>query len=170
MKVRPVSQEESSGVASGAPNASLGDGPDRAVGVQQNVNSRTRSVVVADDEPEVLDFYERVLTMLGWSVAARATNGRELIEKCRELRPDLIVTDVRMPEMSGPQAMEQIASESPTPVIFISAQVAPDFRAASFCDCVLQYLLKPVKRVDLEAAIRQAATVLGRFQAHQRAG
>jgi CheY-like chemotaxis protein len=164
MKVPSIPQEDTPGAASGGPNA-----PGDAAGMQPYVNPTIRSVVVADDEPEILDFYERVLTTLGWSVTARATNGRELIEKCREMRPDLIVTDVRMPEMTGPQAMELIASESPIPVIFISAQVAPDFRAASFCDCVLQYLLKPVKRADLEAAIRQAAAFLGRFQARQRA-
>ena len=66
---------------------------------------RGMRIAVADDEPDVRDYFRRMLPRLGHDVVGGAANGRELVELCREHKPDLIIADVRMPEMDGDVAM-----------------------------------------------------------------
>ena len=63
--------------------------------------TRVLRIVVADDEPLMRDYFQRMLPWLGYEVVAAAANGRELVELCRESKPDLIIADVRMPDMDG---------------------------------------------------------------------
>lgn len=110
-------------------------------------------ILVADDEADVLEYYQRLLPRLGHQVVAVAANGRDLVALSRELRPDLVITDLRMPGMDGHEAARELWQDSPIPVLFISAD-AEDARAA----CVGGHspaaaLAKPVKRPDLERAL-----------------
>lgn len=118
--------------------------------------TRPLRIAVADDEPDVLDYFRRMLPRLGHQVVAAAANGRELVELCREHKPDLIIADVRMPEMDGDVAVQTICENSPTPFILISAYSKPAERLAGFGSIGQTYLTKPVKRDDLEDAIEQA--------------
>jgi CheY-like chemotaxis protein len=56
-------------------------------------------VAVADDEPIMRMYFEDVLPDLGYSVVSSAENGQELVAHCRQHHPDLIVTDIRMPQI-----------------------------------------------------------------------
>ncbi len=56
-------------------------------------------IAVADDEPEMRDFFEKVLPRFGHQVVAVAENGNQLVSHCRELKPDLVITDIKMPEL-----------------------------------------------------------------------
>lgn len=112
-------------------------------------------IAVADDEPDVRDYFQRILPHLGHEVVATASNGRELVQLCREKKPDLIIADVRMPDMDGDVAIAEICRETPTPFILISAYSKPT-KVADGCGAVGRaYLTKPMKRSDLEAAIQQ---------------
>ena len=53
---------------------------------------RPLRIAVADDEPDIREFFERYLPRLGHQVASVAENGRQLVEQCREAHPDLIIT------------------------------------------------------------------------------
>ncbi len=128
----------------------------------------TLSVALADDEPEILGFLERVVSHCGYRIVASAENGRELLEKCRAARPDLIITDVRMPEMTGLEAVAAFEAELPTPVILLSAQHAPEAHEAPHPEYVLSHLLKPFKRADIEAALRRAMTHICELRLHPR--
>jgi CheY-like chemotaxis protein len=110
-------------------------------------------IAVADDEPDVRDYFRRMLPRLGHHVVAAASNGRELVEMCRENRPDLIIADVRMPEMDGDAAVLQICQSWPTPFILISAYSKSTSMVDGFSSARWTYLTKPVKRDDLESAI-----------------
>jgi len=113
--------------------------------------TRSLRIAVADDEPDVRDYFRVMLPRLGHQVVAIATNGRELVDLCAEQSPDLIIADVRMPEMDGDAAISQICESRPTPFILISAYSKP---VSMSCGSVGRaYLTKPVKRDALESAI-----------------
>ena len=114
-------------------------------------------IAIAEDEPDVREYFRRILPQMGHDVVGTAANGEELISICREKLPDLVITDLRMPGMDGDQAMKVVWSERPTLCIFISAYSKPVPQAngddASLPDCVC--LTKPVSRDELERAIEQ---------------
>jgi response regulator NasT len=128
------------------------------------MNSALR-IAVADDEQDVRDYYQRVLPRLGHQLVATARTGRDLVEQCRALRPDLIITDIKMPDMDGIDAAEEISREAPIPVILVSAYHRPQLFERAKGDHILAYLVKPTKQADLEAAIAIAMRRFGQFQA-----
>jgi CheY-like chemotaxis protein len=117
--------------------------------------ARPLRIAVADDEPVVLDYFRRILPRLGHEVVAAAATGRELVELCREQKPDLIIADVRMPDLDGDDAIEEICSDRPVPFILISAYSKPPNILNGYGSVGRAYLTKPVKREDLEQAIEQ---------------
>lgn len=112
-------------------------------------------VAVADDECDVRDFLERVLPRMGLQVVGLAENGRELLELCRATLPDLIISDLRMPELDGDEAVRQFGGAPTTPFIALSAFSQPADFALHLTPGRWIYLRKPVRSVDLEAAIRK---------------
>ena len=117
----------------------------------------TLKIAVADDEPEVRDYFAKALSGLGHDVVVVASNGRELVEKCRLARPDLLITDIRMDELSGIEAVKQLASESPILTILISAHYRPEDLDGDLDHGVMAFLPKPVKLADLAAAVAEVA-------------
>jgi response regulator NasT len=115
--------------------------------------SKHLRIIVADDEPDVREFFSRILARIGHEVVASASNGRELVELSELHRPDLVIADVRMPEMDGDVAIHEICRVRPTPFIIVSAYSKPIILENSMASVVSSYLAKPVKREDLEAAI-----------------
>ena len=124
-------------------------------------------IVVADDEPEMRDFFEKVLPRFGHQVVAVAENGAQLIEHCRRVKPDLIITDIKMPKLDGIEACSQICQERPAPVILVSAYHDPALIARAEADHVLAYLVKPIGLSDLQPAIAIAMRRFKELQALQ---
>ena len=119
--------------------------------------TRALRIAIADDEPDVLDYFARILPRLGHQVVAAAKDGRELVELCQQTQPDLIITDVRMPDMDGTEALRLICQERPVAFILISAYAQPATCPDGLGHCGWAYLTKPVNRQDLAAAIDRAA-------------
>src|SRR5260221_8306371 len=67
----------------------------------QEIMNQSLRIAVADDEADMRDYFQVLLPRLGHSVVAVAQNGRELVEKCRAAEPDLVITDIKMPEIDG---------------------------------------------------------------------
>lgn len=128
------------------------------------MNSPLR-IAVADDEADMRDFYERMLTVMGHQVVCVAETGRELIDFCRAQRPDLIITDIKMPDIDGIEASTEICRETAVPVILVSAFHDEELIHRAENDHVMAYLVKPVGRKDLEPAI---ALVMRRFAQFQQ--
>jgi response regulator NasT len=116
------------------------------------VNTGLR-IAVADDEVEMRDFFEKVLPRFGHQVVAVAENGAQLVEHCRQLLPDLVITDIKMPELDGIEASSIICEERPIPVILVSAYHDPELIARAEADHVQAYLVKPIGIADLPPAI-----------------
>jgi two-component system, response regulator PdtaR len=124
-------------------------------------------IAVADDESEMRDFFEKVLPRFGHQVVAVAENGIQLVEHCRQLHPDLVITDIKMPELDGIEASSQICQERPVPVILVSAYHDPALIARAEADHVLAYLVKPIGLADLQPAISIAMRRFAELQALQ---
>ncbi|HRX78261.1 MAG TPA: response regulator, partial [Pirellulaceae bacterium] len=71
------------------------------------MESRLR-IAVADDEPDMQEYFEKILPRLGHEVVSIAETGRQLVEHCETLNPDLVITDIKMPDMDGIEAATAI--------------------------------------------------------------
>jgi response regulator NasT len=127
--------------------------------------TRSLKIAVADDELDMRDYFQQILPLLGHQVVAVATNGRELVDQCRTARPDLVITDIKMPDMDGIDAAGQIYRSGPVPVILVSAYHDAEFIRRAEADHILAYLVKPIKQADLEPAIAVAMRRFEQFQA-----
>jgi two-component system, response regulator PdtaR len=125
-------------------------------------------IAVADDEPEMRDFFEKVLPRFGHQVVSVAENGLQLVEHCRRLQPDLIITDIKMPQLDGIEACTQICRERSVPVILVSAYHDPALIERAEADHVLAYLVKPIGLADLQPAIAIAMRRFTELQALQQ--
>jgi two-component system response regulator AlgR len=117
--------------------------------------------LIVDDEPPAR---ERLRSLIGElddvTVAGEAANGREALELCARLEPDLVLLDVRMPGMDGIEAARHMnALDEPPAVIFTTAH--DEYALEAFEAQAVGYLLKPVRLEKLARAIRHAARVAG---------
>ena len=122
-------------------------------------------IAVADDEPDMRDYFQKILPRLGHQVVAVAGTGRELTEQCRAVQPDLVITDIKMPDMDGIDAATHLYQEAPVPVILVSAYHEPELIARAEADHILGYLVKPIKQSDLEPTIALAMKRFEQFEA-----
>jgi response regulator NasT len=122
-------------------------------------------IAVADDERDMRQFFEELLPHMGHEVVAVAETGRQLTEKCRAMRPDVVITDIKMPDMDGINAAAEVNREHEVPVILVTAHHEADLLARSGAEYIMAYLVKPVKPVDLQAALTLAVS---RFEQYQR--
>jgi two-component system response regulator NreC len=80
-------------------------------------------ILIVDDEKTVRSALQKLLgTRLEWTVVGEAADGVEAIGKAKELRPDVVIMDVTMPEMSGLEATPQIKRTLPTAEVLIFTQ------------------------------------------------
>ncbi len=122
-------------------------------------------IVVADDEADMREYFQKTLPEMGHEVVGVATSGRELVERCRALQPDLVVTDIKMPDLDGIDAAAEIYHDRPIPVILVSAFYEPDLIERAEQDHIMAYLVKPIKQGDLEPAIAIATQRFAQFTA-----
>jgi len=127
--------------------------------------NRPLRIAVADDEPDMRDYFRKILPRLGHQVVAAAGTGRELLELCRAAGPDLVITDIRMPDLDGIDAATLLYQERPVPVILVSAYHDPELIARAGADHILGYLVKPIKQSDLGPAIALALRRFEQFEA-----
>ena len=126
---------------------------------------RALRIAVADDEPDMRDYFRTILPTLGHEVVVVAADGKELVEQCRTARPDLVITDIKMPDMDGIDAAARIYRDAMVPVILVSAHHDPATVRRAEADFVMAYLVKPIKQSDLEPAIAIAMRRFEQFQA-----
>jgi two-component system, response regulator PdtaR len=122
-------------------------------------------IALADDEPLVLDTLEKMVTHLGHQVLFRVETGRNLVEQCKKNPPDLVITDIKMPDMDGLDAAAAIYELTPTPIIMVSGYHDREFIDRAQENHVLAYLIKPVAAEHLEPAIALAWRRFEEFKA-----
>ena len=119
--------------------------------------SRVARVVVADDHDLARAGLRGLLSgERGLEVVGEAASGREALELCRRVRPDLVLMDVRMPDMNGLAVTRAIKHESPaTSVILFTMYESADYLVEALKAGAAGYLLKGASRVEILATVRQ---------------
>jgi response regulator NasT len=127
--------------------------------------SRSLRIAVAEDEKVMQKYLAETLGILGYEVVCLVDTGRALVEKCQALRPDLVITDIHLPDQDGLDAAASIYANEPVPIIVVSAYHDPELIARAEKNHILAYLVKPIKEQDLEPAIAIAMSRFGEFRA-----
>jgi len=120
----------------------------------------TRIIIAEDDSVIRMDLKEE-LQRQGYLVVGDAGAGQSAVNLARELRPDLVVMDIRMPEMDGISAAEILTREKLSPVVLLTAYSDQELIDRARNAGVVHYVTKPWRASDLRPAIEIA---LSRFQ------
>jgi len=122
-------------------------------------------IIVADDEPIIRMDLKEMLTNLGYLVVGEAGDGRSVVNMARELRPDLVIMDIKMPDMDGIEAARILTQEDIAPVIFLTAYSQKELVDQAKEAGVVAYLVKPFRESDLAPAIEIALARFEQFRA-----
>jgi two-component system, response regulator PdtaR len=116
----------------------------------------SRRVLVAEDEALIrLDLVE-MLREEGYDVVGEAGDGERAVELATELRPDLVILDVKMPKQDGIEAASQIAGLRIAPVVILTAFSQRDLVERARDAGAMAYLVKPFAKRDLVPAVELA--------------
>jgi AmiR/NasT family two-component response regulator len=121
---------------------------------------RTR-IIIADDESLIRMDLREMLTNLGYLVVGEVADGRSAVNQARELRPDIIIMDIKMPDMDGIEAAKILTEERISPVVLLSAYSQRELVQRAREAGVVAYLVKPYREEELTPAIEVA---LARFE------
>jgi len=128
---------------------------------------RTR-VIIADDESIIRMDLREMLTNLGYLVVGEAGDGRSAVNQARELRPDVVMMDVKMPDMDGIEAARILTQERIAPVVLLTAFSQRDLVERAKEAGVVGYLVKPFRESDLGPAIEVALARFAEFRALEK--
>ena len=120
-----------------------------------------RKVLLVDDEPFILQGLKAVIdwNSEGFEVVRSCANGREAYEYLKEEKVDVILADIKMPEMTGIELLRRIREEGISDAFFIILTGFKDFtyiQTAMRYDC-MEYMLKPVEKTELTGVLRKIA-------------
>ena len=125
---------------------------------QQGVPSQARRVVVAEDEALIrLDLVE-MLREEGYDVVGEAGDGQAAVDLAVELKPDLVIMDVKMPRRDGIDAASEIAAKRIAPVVILTAFSQRELVERARDAGAMAYLVKPFSVADLVPAVELAAS------------
>lgn len=114
-------------------------------------------ILVADDHGIVRAGLARLLADADMEIVAEAESGRQAIELAKEHQPDVILLDIRMPDMNGLEALEQIREALPNvKVVILSTYDNPTYIARAIASGASDYVLKGASQDDILAAVRGA--------------
>ncbi len=131
-------------------------------------------VMVVDDSRLVREVLKDILEQDAQvQVVAEAENGAEAVDRCAELRPDVILMDIQMPVMDGIEAVKKIMESNPTPIIILSATVHPGEVRSAFSAIragALDALAKPRGLAIAENYAEVAQKILARIKLYALVG
>jgi AmiR/NasT family two-component response regulator len=126
--------------------------------VSQQADGAARTVVVAEDEVLIRMDLVEMLGEEGYDVVGQAGDGATAVDLAEQLRPDLVILDVKMPVLDGIAAAEQIASQRIAPVVILTAFSQRDLVERARDAGAMAYLVKPFTQHDLVPAIEMAVS------------
>ena len=104
---------------------------------------KNRSILIVDDEVELLTMLKSIFERAGYSQVITATSGEEAMKLCTVKMPDILITDVMMPGMDGFELLQEVREISKVPVLMLTARGEAEDRFAGFELGADDYLVKP---------------------------
>ena len=125
-------------------------------------------VIIADDESIIrMDLKER-LTGLGYLVVGEVGDGISAVNLARELRPDLVIMDIKMPDLDGIAAAKVLTEERLAPVLLLTAFSQQELVEGAKEACVVGYVVNPFRESELQPAIEIALSRFKEFRALEK--
>lgn len=142
--------------------------PSAELAAEAKMRTENLRVAIADDDAEIRRTITAMLTALGHEVVFAGSTGRELVNHCLARLPDLVMTDIDMPDMDGLDAAMAIYERSPAPIIVLTAFCTADLIERAEHNHILGYLMKPATQAQIEATIAVAVRRHQEFEALRR--
>jgi AmiR/NasT family two-component response regulator len=118
--------------------------------------ARLARVLVAEDDFLISQDITRILREQGYLVVGTAPTGKKALELTASEKPDVVLMDIKMPEMDGLEAAERIQRQSPTPVVVLTAHESQELTERAKKNGVGAFLTKPPTPGDIDRAIQIA--------------
>ena len=131
-----------------------------------------RKVVIIDDEPIICNLIKRLgeWDRLNLEIVGSATDGLEGYRLIRELHPDIVLLDIRMPGLDGLELIEKCSEEKLTPrFIIISGYQEFEYAKKAIHFNISDYLVKPIDREELNMALKKSCLAIEEAQQKQTA-
>ncbi len=125
-------------------------------------------IVIADDESIIRMDLKEMLTHLGYLVVGEAGDGVSAMHLARELRPDLVIMDIKMPGLDGVSAAKVLTEEQIAPVLLLTAYSQQELIDGARDAGVVAYLVKPFREAELLPAIEIALARFREFEQLRR--
>ena len=125
-------------------------------------------IVVADDESLIRMDLREMLSQLGYLVVGEAGDGRSAVNLSRELKPDVVIMDIKMPDLDGIEAARILTQERIAPVLLLTAYSDRELIDRAREAGVAGYLVKPFRESDLAPAIEIALARFAEFRELQK--
>ncbi len=113
-------------------------------------------IIIADDESIIRMDLKEMLTNLGHLVVGEAGDGTSAVNLARELRPDIVIMDIKMPDLDGIEAARILAEENIAPILLLTAYSQQELIERAKEAGVVGYLVKPFRESDIGPAIEVA--------------
>ena len=121
-------------------------------------------IVIADDESLIRLDLREMLTHLGYEVIAEAGDGRSALDLARRLRPDLLIMDIKMPDIDGISAAEELTRERIAPVVLLTAYSDQGLVERAREAGVVGYVVKPFREAELMPVIELSRARFDEFR------
>ena len=120
-------------------------------------------ILIADDEAMIRMGLRAMLNDAGHQVVGTATNGHDAIALAQAAKPDVVILDIKMPEMDGLEAARQIMAKQPTAIVMLTAYSQRELVEQANEAAVFAYLVKPIKEELLAPALELARARFGEW-------
>ena len=115
-----------------------------------------KKILICEDEMDVRESIKNILTQREFEVYT-AVDGKEAIDKAAEVKPDLILLDIRMPKIDGLEVAKEVRkTDTNTKIIFITAYQSPELFKETTKYNILDYIVKPILPKDILEAVQKA--------------
>src|SRR5215469_2101540 len=114
-----------------------------------------RNILVVDDEPQIARVLKTTLSSQGYGIRT-ATDGKQALQEMKSWSPDLVITDLRMPNMDGLELCRAIRTESRVPIIVLSVKGEETIKVEALDAGADDYVTKPFNVNELLARVRAA--------------
>ncbi len=125
-------------------------------------------VVIADDESIIRMDLKEMLTTLGYLVVGEVADGTSAVNLARELKPDIVIMDIKMPDLDGIDAARILTQERIAPVVLLTAYSQSELVERAKEAGVVGYIVKPIQESDLAPAVEVAMARFSELRALER--